>query len=104
MATIRQKIIEFDNAREAFRDYGARDSEPDGVFQRLLYDIFEGTSPAIPRTPEKWQLFADMPGASVAAKTLCSIATDIAYAIENLPLKSRRELQEFLEDYCWRLF
>lgn len=102
--TVRQKIIEFEAAQESFREYGAGDTEPDSVFQKLLDDIVRGKAPKIPRTVDEWELYTTLPGASVAAKVLCMIATEIAIEIENLPLRYQKELEELVHKTCWRLY
>lgn len=99
---IKALIKAFNNAQSSFRSYGANDTEPDSVFQELLLAAIENEPANVPNTASGWELFADQPGVSVAAKTLTAIATDIVEQIENLPLKDYKEMKTFLKEYCWR--
>lgn len=102
--TVRQKIIDFEAAQSALRDYGAQDTEPDAIFQRLLDDIAKGAAPKIPRTAEDWELYTTLPGSVVAARVLCMIATELAIEIENLPMRYKKDLEELVRKTCWRLY
>jgi hypothetical protein len=73
------------------------------VFQELLMAAIENEPAEVPSTATGWQLYADQPGVSVAAKTLHDIAADIVTQIENLPLKEYKEMKKFLTAYCWRM-
>lgn len=102
--TIRQKIVDFGNAQSALRAYGASDTEPDSIFQKLLNDIAKGAAPKIPRTADEWELYTTLAGSDFAAKKLCLIATELAIEIENLPLRHQKELEKIVRDTCWRMY
>lgn len=98
------EIKEFEKLMRKYSDYGAADSEPDGVFQRLLDSAIAGNGPAIPRTGEGWDLFASQMDCEPAAHAMHDHALKIVQLIESCPIREMPILKSRLKDYCWRLY
>lgn len=99
-----KEIKAFEELASKHRDYGANDSEPDGVFQRLLDAAVHGKGPAVPRTGEGWDLYAHSMDCTVAANDLHDQALKIVRLIEDCPIREISQLKSRLRDYCWRLY
>lgn len=102
LALTKAAIKQFEAAQTKYADYGARDTEPDGVWQRLLLDAIAGKAPTPPRCGQGWDLFSSSMNCDKAANELFEKALDAIKAIESCPIKESAELREYLEDYCWR--
>lgn len=98
------EIKGFEELMRTYRDYGAADSEPDGVFQRLLDSAIAGNGPAIPRTGTGWDLYASQMDCEPAAHALHDHALKIVQLIESCPIREMPILKSRLKDYCWRLY
>lgn len=92
----------FEAAQTKYADYGAKDTEPDGVWQRLLLDAIAGKAPTPPRCGQGWDLFSSSMNCDKAANELFEKALTAIRAIESCPIKESAELREYLTDYCWR--
>lgn len=97
------EIKQFEKLQSKFKEYGAYDTEPDGVFQRLLDRAINGDGPAIPRTGEGWELYSFSMDCEVPAKELHDQALKIVQLIESCPIREIANLKRRLNDYCWRI-
>ncbi len=95
-------IQTFEAAQKKYKQYGAYDTEPDSIFQRLLLEAFEGKEPAVPRSGSSWELYASSMDCSEAARALHDAATEAVRVIESTPIRDLRAVEEFLNKYCWR--
>lgn len=102
LETVKKAITAFEKTQADLRDFGAGDSEPDGVWQRLLYNALEGKAPTPPRTGDGWELYTSTMDCSAAATALFEKALTAIQAIESCPIRDIEPLREYLEDYCWR--
>jgi hypothetical protein len=98
------EIKAFEELCSKHRDYGARDSEPDGVFQRLVDAAVQGKGPAVPRTGEGWDLYAHSMDCAVPAEEMHDQALKVVRLIEECPIRELTQLKSRLRDYCWRLY
>lgn len=98
------EIKAFEALQSKYQKFGANDTEPDGVFQRLVDNAIKGKGPAIPRTGEGWDLYANSMDCTEAAAALHDQALKVVRAIEACPIRELGRLKEKLEDYCWRLY
>jgi hypothetical protein len=98
-----QEIKQFETLQVVYRDYGARDTEPDGVFHRLLDHAVNGEGPAVPRTGQGWDLYSHSMDCEKAAHALHDQARKIVQLIESCPIRTLSELKKRLNDYCWRV-
>jgi hypothetical protein len=96
-------VTKFETAQKQYEGFGATDTEPDSIFQFLLYQTWEGIDTVAPSSADEWCLFCRMKGVKRAANRLSTVAT---HAINCIKLASEDELKEiktFLDDYCWRV-
>ena len=99
-----EEIKKFETVQNKYKEYGARDSEPDGVFQRVIDAAGRGKEPLIPRTGDAWQLYDNSMNCDEAAAALHDQALQVVRAIEMCPIRDLDRLTEKLKDYCWRLY
>jgi hypothetical protein len=97
-------IKAFEATQEKYSKYGARDSEPDGIFQRLLDAALDGKSPAVPRTGAAWELYASSMDCDEAAAALEKAARAVVDVIEDIPIRHSAALRQKIEKYCWRIY
>ena len=101
---IKAGIKEFENTQSKYREFGANDTEPDGVFQGLLDDAIHGKAPHVPRTATTWELYASSMDCSEAAGALHDAALAVVQAIEATPISDLAVVKEYLRGYCWRIY
>jgi len=101
---VAEEIKKFEAVQKKYREFGAYDTEPDGVFQKIVDDAVKGSAPAIPRDGENWQLYASSMDCSEAANALHDQALAVVRAIESCPIRDIARLRAKLKDYCWRLY
>ncbi len=102
---LKHLIDAFEKVQTEMSDFGATDTEPDGVFQQLLVRACKGLMPLIPLTVQGWELYSD-PGAPDAVDKLTDAARpciDFLSKIDDLPHGSAKEIKSYLRDYCWRV-
>lgn len=99
---IKGHIERFAEYQQAYKDCGARDTEPDGVFQGLLVAAAKGREVQIPRDPGGWELF-DGGRSKLAALHLGNAAEDCVREIRRVPLGDAQPVLEYLKDFCWRI-
>lgn len=97
------EIKQFEKLQSKFRDYGANDTEPDGVFQNLLDKAINGHGPAIPRTGAGWDLYDSSMDCEAPARELHDQALKIVQMIESCPIRELAALKQRLNQYCWRI-
>lgn len=104
MEKIRAHITAFEACCKKHIRFGARDSEPDVVFQVLLSRASRGRQPEIPRTPSGWELlYQDDPDCLRAAGEMHYAAWQVIEEIETCPVRNITTLSDLVRDYCWRL-
>jgi hypothetical protein len=99
-----QEIKNFENLCLELKDFGARDTEPDGVFQRLINAASMGGQPAIPRSGQGWDLYSHSVDCEDAANRMHDQALKVVRLIESCPVKDFELLRGRIKDYCWRLY
>ena len=99
---LNELIAAFEKTQQKYRSFGAMDTEPDGVFQRLLCAAVDGKTPNVPRTADAWDLYANSMNCDKAATALEKAARAVVDAIEAVPIKSAEPVRKRIEEYCWR--
>ena len=99
---LNELIAAFEKTQQKYRSFGAIDTEPDGIFQRLLCDAVNSKTPSIPRTADAWELYANSMNCDEAAAALEKAARAVVDAIEAVPIKSAEPIRKRIKDYCWR--
>jgi hypothetical protein len=98
------EITKFQATQQKYKEFGACDTEPDGVFQWLVDQAVKGLKPDIPRTGAKWDLYDSSMDCTEAARALHDQALNVITAIEACPVRDLDLLRSKLQEYCWRLY
>lgn len=69
-----EALLKFRATQESWARYGAWDTEPRWVFERLIDDLYAGLDVTVPTTVRGWQLYSDMRGSGLAAAALTRAA------------------------------
>jgi hypothetical protein len=99
---VRAAVKHFESIQVMYREYGALDTEPDGVFQRILWDVINDKDTSIPMSGDGWELYASSMDCTKAADALHLAAVGAVQAIFACRISDRRTVREYLKDYCWR--
>lgn len=89
-------------AQAKYSEFGARDTEPDGVFQYTLARAINGNEVVMPISSRDWQLYSDVKGCIAAARALTSACRKAVKIILGAKLKDSAAVRAYLLDYCWR--
>ena len=104
LETVSDAIKNFEETQKKYREYGAYDSEPDSIFQRLIDAAVKGKGPAIPRDAAGWELYTSTMDCTEAANALHDHALAVVRAIESCPIRDLETLRAHVHKYCWRLY
>lgn len=99
---VRAAVKHFESTQVKYRAFGALDTEPDGIFQRILWDVINDKDTSIPMTGDGWELYASSMDCTEAADALHQAAVGAVQAIFACRIADRRKVRECLKDYCWR--
>lgn len=102
LESVKEAIRAFAAAQTKYQEYGACDSEPDSVFQGILWGIINDEDTLIPMTGEGWELYSSSMNCAEAANALHLACLGVAQAIFACRMTEGKKLREYLEDYCWR--
>ena len=98
---LKKLVRDFTDLQDNLAQYGAADTEPDVVFQRVLRRSVEGVD-FLPTTADDWQFYSDIPGVDEAAFKLTETADKIRSFIRETTIAESLEIRNFIEGYCWR--
>lgn len=98
------EIKKFEATQQKYKQFGAYDTEPDGIFQWVIDQAVKGLKPDVPRTGDKWDLYDTSMDCTEAAQALHDQALKVVTAIEDCPVRDLDLLQAKLKEYCWRLY
>ena len=101
---VRLAVKKFEQAQEDCRRYGARDTEPDSIFQVFLSRAANGLRPATPAGVVGWELYGSMNGSASAAARLTAAAESVRRAVESCPVGDHANLMLYVNAYCWRVY
>ena len=99
---LKAAVKAFEAAQAKYSEFGASDTEPDGVFQHTLARAINGDEITLPISPRDWQLFADIKGCGAAARALTSACRRAVKIILGAQMKDSAAVRAYLLDYCWR--
>lgn len=103
VAAVRQAVKEFERIQASLSEFGAQDTEPDAMFQSRVSRAARGLRPDPPQGVVGWELF-HMEGADAAAQQMTDACAAVIRAIEACPISEQAELQDYVSDYCWRVY
>lgn len=98
---VKAAITEMEDLMGELAQFGASDTEPDGVWQSLLMKTIRGREYKFPVTVDDWQLY-DIPGAARAASRLAMKAKRVIRLLQSLTVKEAAPVLTYLEEHCWR--
>lgn len=99
---VKEAIRRFELTQDKYRDYGARDTEPDAIFQGIVWRTCNGKDANIPQTGSDWELYAGSMDCAEAASALHLACLGVVQAIFACTVRDSKELRKYLTDYCWR--
>jgi hypothetical protein len=102
--SVKGAIELFEKKQDEFSNFGASDTEPDGIFQSILMQALDGII-KIPITKDGWDLYSSMPGSGPAAKQLSKFARIAANVIKDAVHNSDDPtlIRKYVDEYCWRI-
>jgi len=100
---VREAVKEFESVQQKYADFGAWDTEPDGVFQVLLKRAFVKGECKVPRSSSAWQLYTSSMDCTEAGEALGDACQRVVDLVVRTPLSERAELKRYLKGYCWRV-
>ena len=103
LTELTKNITEFEKLQNQYASFGARDTEPDGVFQYLLWDAFKEKAYTIPEDTQGWQLYSSVPGGLAVAQKLSESARKCIDCVLKAKAEKVKGLKGYLKDYCWRV-
>lgn len=99
---VKAAIKNFEKVQRKYSSYGACDTEPDGVFQGILWKVIDGEDALIPQTGSGWELYDSSMDCSEAAAALHAAALAVAQTIFACPIRESGAVRKYVKDYCWR--
>lgn len=101
LSQIKDKIRDFENLQDQLSEFGASDTEPDGVFQSIIYNASIGKTVRLP-AGRVWQLYRKH-GTRLAIAKINAICKEIVTLIMFAPNKERSKIRKYIKEYCWRV-
>lgn len=95
MERVRSAVKDFRKVQQQHASAGARDSEPNHVFNDIVRRALQGRDFVLPRTGMDWQLYTTSVDCSKAADDLHLAALGVVQAIWSCPMKERKQLVEY---------
>jgi hypothetical protein len=99
---LKAAVTAFEATQAAYSEFGAMDTEPDGVFQYTLARAINGNEVVMPVSSRDWQLYSDVKGCGAAARALTAACRKAVKIILGAKLKDSAAVRAYLLDYCWR--
>lgn len=100
VAYLEDAVKKFQTLQRRYARYGADDSEPDGVFQDLLFNYQDST---IPTNGDGWALYTNSMNCERVAVKLSEAALDAVNVAKGCPADQIPRMKEFIKKYCWRM-
>lgn len=99
---VKVAVKNFEAIQAKYREYGAHDSEPDAIFQGILWKVINDEDAVIPGSADGWELYASSMDCKEAADELHLACLGAVQAIFNCRMRGSKQLRKYLNDYCWR--
>jgi hypothetical protein len=102
LEAVKAAIRNFEVTQTKYRDYGAHDTEPDCIFQHILWKVINDEDTSIPMSGAGWELYANSMDCDEAANALHLACLGAVQQLFACPIAERKKLRAYLKDYCWR--
>ena len=101
---IKPALVELDEVFASQREFGATDTEPDGVLHQILHSVLDHKEFVVPRGARGWQLY-DMPGSSGSARTLAQAVISFIRMYRSLSGTGLQwaNVRNDIQQYAWRI-
>ena len=99
---LKKSIDDWNTLSMKHRNFGAADTEPDGVFQHCIRKASLGEEFTVPKNAEDWQLYSEMKGVGRAAISLSAVLRRCIAAMDKIKLSERAALESYLDRVLWR--
>lgn len=99
---VKAAIKNFEATQSKYSEYGAYDTEPDSVFQGILWKVINDEDTSIPMSGDGWELYANSMDCAEAASALHLACLSVVQAIFACRMTESKKLRSYLKDYCWR--
>lgn len=99
---VKAAIKNFEATQAQYRDYGAHDTEPDSIFQQILWKVLNDEDTSIPMSGDGWELYASSMDCTEAANALHLACLGVVQQIFACRMGESKKLRAYLKDYCWR--
>ena len=93
----------YDLTESCYHEYGTGDSEPDGVIQEAVWNVWHGRPHNLRECPKYWELYVsscDLDELDHVAMELVKSALPIMEFLEGL--EHTPEMEKAVKEYCWR--
>ena len=104
LETVKAAVKNFEAVQAKYREYGAQDTEPDSIFQKILWKTLNDDDAAIPVTGDGWELYASTMDCAEAADALHLACLGVIQAIFACKMSESRKVREYLKGVCWRYY
>ena len=102
LADVKAAVKRFEETQHKYRAFGAEDTEPDGIFQHILWKVANDEDTSIPMSGGGWELYASSMDCTEAADALHLAALGAVQAIFSCSMRESASVRRYLKDYCWR--
>lgn len=100
IANLQEAVKKFQSLQSRYSRYGANDSEPDGVFQDLLFNYKDRQ---VPQNGDEWALYTNSMNCERVAIKLSEAALDVLNIAKGCPPNQIPQMKEYIKKYCWRM-
>lgn len=102
---VKQAIKDLDQVQRKYANYGARDTEPDYVLQRVIMDALAGKNGDIWKlSADELELFTSTMDCDRAAVNICGALKVVVNAIRRCTVQHLDQVGKMLQAYCWRIY
>lgn len=100
---LQEAIEEIDRVQDEYKNVGASDTEPDGVWQAYLADAYNGVHLIVRKDPGTWQLYSDHGREHEAALALGNATEKATNLILDCPARDLKDVKRVLQNHIWRV-
>lgn len=102
LAAVKEAVKNFEAVQSKYRSYGAYDTEPDSIFQHVLWKTINDKDAAIPQTGDGWELYSHTMDCTEAASALHLACLGVIQAIFACRMAESKKVREYITSVCWR--
>lgn len=96
---LKSAIRRFEAVQLEYSMYGARDTEPNAIFARIMCRAIKGKPVDIPADGDGWELYNHSMDCGEAAAAMFQAARAAVEIVQTCPLGESRELRKYIEGW-----